>query len=113
MPAPAALPTWPTLHHERTVGGRVCGVDEAGYAPLAGPIVAAAVVLPSGPKPRGLRGLTDSKLLTAPARERFFDTLHRIADVGVGISLVATFGFLAICVAVVAWIFRTGYRLKS
>ena len=42
-------------------------------------------------------------------RWAFFDT----ADVGVGWSLVATFGFLGICVLIVAWIFRTGYRLKN
>jgi ABC-2 type transport system permease protein len=36
-----------------------------------------------------------------------------IADVNVGISLAATVGFLVACLAVVAWIFRTGYRLKT
>ena len=35
------------------------------------------------------------------------------ADVAVGISLAATLGFLALCLAVVWWIFRTGYKLKS
>lgn len=42
-------------------------------------------------------------------RWSFFGT----ADVGVGTSLAMTLAFLAICLAVVAWIFRTGYRLKS
>ena len=37
----------------------------------------------------------------------------RIADVGVGISLAMTLLFMAICLGVVAWIFRTGYRLKT
>lgn len=36
-----------------------------------------------------------------------------VADVGVGVSLGLTLAFLALCVAVVAWIFKTGYRLKS
>jgi ABC-2 type transport system permease protein len=36
-----------------------------------------------------------------------------IADVGVATSAAATLGFLALCVAVVSWIFRTGYKLKS
>jgi ABC-2 type transport system permease protein len=36
-----------------------------------------------------------------------------IADVKVEISAAATLGFLALCVAVVSWIFRTGYKLKS
>jgi len=45
---------------------RVAGVDEAGVGPLAGPIVAAAVVFPPG---TGLRGVNDSKRLTARQRE--------------------------------------------
>jgi ABC-2 type transport system permease protein len=35
------------------------------------------------------------------------------ADVGVGTSLAATIGFLAVCLVLVTWIFRTGYRLKN
>ncbi|WP_274630238.1 ABC transporter permease [Arvimicrobium flavum] len=35
------------------------------------------------------------------------------ADVGVGVSLAMTFAFLAVCIAVVSWIFRTGYKLKQ
>jgi ABC-2 type transport system permease protein len=42
-------------------------------------------------------------------RWSFFDT----ADVGVGWSLAATLGFLLLCIAIVGWIFRTGYRLKN
>ncbi|MDX1626333.1 MAG: ribonuclease HII, partial [Wenzhouxiangellaceae bacterium] len=82
------LPRWPTLHHERELGCRVCGVDEAGCAPLAGPVVAAAVVLPEGPKPRALRGLTDSKLLDAEARSGFAAAIRRLGAVGVGIASV-------------------------
>jgi ABC-2 type transport system permease protein len=40
-------------------------------------------------------------------------SFYGIADVNVGISLVATVGFLAACLAVIWWIFRTGYRLKT
>jgi ABC-2 type transport system permease protein len=36
-----------------------------------------------------------------------------IADVNVGLSLLATLGFLAVCMAVIWWFFRTGYRLKN
>ena len=36
-----------------------------------------------------------------------------ISDVGVGISVGMTLAFLAICLTIVAWMFRTGYRLKS
>ncbi|MFN3538230.1 MAG: ABC transporter permease, partial [Brevundimonas sp.] len=42
-------------------------------------------------------------------RWSFFGT----SDVNIGISLAATLAFFAICLAIVAWIFRTGYRLKS
>ena len=40
-------------------------------------------------------------------------SFYGIADVNVGISLGATLLFLAVCLAIVAWIFRTGYRLKT
>jgi len=40
-------------------------------------------------------------------------TFYGTADVGVGISLAATLAFFLICLGIVAWIFRTGYRLKS
>lgn len=51
---------------------RVCGIDEAGRGPLAGPVVAAAVVLPRG---YVLSGLTDSKKLTARRRESLYEAL--------------------------------------
>ncbi len=40
-------------------------------------------------------------------------SFYGVGDVGVGISLAATLGFLVVCLGIVAWIFRTGYRLKS
>jgi ABC-2 type transport system permease protein len=40
-------------------------------------------------------------------------SFYETSDVGVGVSLAMTLGFFALCLAVVAWIFRTGYRLKS
>ncbi|WP_372707213.1 ABC transporter permease [Brevundimonas sp.] len=40
-------------------------------------------------------------------------TFYGSGDVGIGVSLAATLGFLLICLAVVFWIFRTGYRLKA
>jgi ribonuclease HII len=51
---------------------RVCGIDEAGRGPLAGPVVAAAVILPAGYE---LPGLNDSKKLTAKKRELLYDAL--------------------------------------
>lgn len=57
----------------------VAGVDEAGRGACAGPLVAAAVVLPEGR--RGLvPGLADSKLLTARARERCYDEVLKRAE---------------------------------
>ncbi|HEY7217369.1 MAG TPA: ABC transporter permease [Candidatus Binatia bacterium] len=40
-------------------------------------------------------------------------SFYESSDVGVGISLAMTLGFFAVCLAAVAWIFKTGYRLKS
>ena len=54
------------------VGGLVAGVDEAGRGPLAGPVVAAAVILDDD---RPIRGLADSKALTARARQRLHDEI--------------------------------------
>jgi len=66
---------------------RVVGIDEAGRGPLAGPVVAAAVILP---QKFSLPGLTDSKLLSPPVREEFYQRLTddpRI-EFGVGIASV-------------------------
>ncbi len=56
-----------------TGGGAVCGVDEAGRGPLAGPVYAAAVILAVN---RPIKGLRDSKTLTALARERFAEAIR-------------------------------------
>lgn len=50
----------------------VAGVDEAGRGPLAGPVVAAAVILAESPR---IRGLNDSKALTPLQREKLFDEI--------------------------------------
>ena len=65
----------------------VAGVDEAGRGPLAGPVVAAAVVFPAGQKP--IRGLRDSKLLPPLKRERLAILVRaRAIAVGVGAASV-------------------------
>ncbi len=62
---------------------RIAGLDEAGRGPLAGPVVASAVVLPAGKRIKGLR---DSKKVPEKERESLFmDVLCCCIDVGVGI----------------------------
>ncbi|MFL5252867.1 MAG: ribonuclease HII [Rhodopila sp.] len=80
----------PTFDMEQAAGGRVAGVDEAGRGPLAGPVVAAAVVLPSD-IPSGLADLLDdSKKLTADRRLAAFLALQTsTAEIGIGAASVA------------------------
>jgi len=59
----------------------VAGLDEAGRGPLAGPVVAAAVIL-RGP----VRGVNDSKLLSAKDRESLYGEIADRAYVGIGLS---------------------------
>jgi ribonuclease HII len=62
----------------------VAGIDEAGRGALAGPVVAACVVLPSEEAPAGI---DDSKLLSPHERERLYDAIVRCArGVGIGVS---------------------------
>lgn len=63
---------------------RIAGVDEVGMGPLAGPVVAAAVVLPRGVD---LDGVRDSKLLNAKQRGEL-ETAIRAAALGIGIGVV-------------------------
>jgi ribonuclease HII len=65
---------------------RIAGVDEAGRGPLAGPVVAAAVVLSPRTPPRALRGLRDSKQLVPDVRRRLYHSiLEHALDFGIGI----------------------------
>lgn len=66
---------------------RIAGIDEVGRGPLAGPVVAAAVVLPMG---IDLPGVRDSKLLSAAQRTACFDRIVSSAlDIGIGCVEVA------------------------
>jgi ribonuclease HII len=76
----------PHYRHEKRLmqaqPGPVCGVDEAGRGPLAGPVVAAAVILRHGKIPKGLN---DSKQLTHEMRETLYPRILEMAvAVGVG-----------------------------
>jgi ribonuclease HII len=72
----------PDFSLEQAAGCRVAGLDEAGVGPLAGPVLAAAVVFPRGvPAPLAAL-LDDSKRLTAAAREQAFAALRAAAARG-------------------------------
>lgn len=83
----------PHFKLEKAAGGRVAGLDEVGRGPLAGPVVAAAVVFPRG-VPRKLASLLDdSKKLSAERREAAFAALFAargaVAEIAVGAASVA------------------------
>lgn len=69
----------------KSVEGPIAGVDEAGRGPLAGPVVAAAVILDRKHIPKGL---DDSKKLSAETREKLFDRIMASAIVGTGEATV-------------------------
>lgn len=77
-----------TLAFEQRARGRgyrlIAGIDEAGRGALAGPVVAAAVILPAGAR---IAGVDDSKKLSPETRERLFDVIMAHAlRVGVGMA---------------------------
>ncbi len=76
----------PAVLMARDLAGPVAGLDEAGRGPLAGPVVAACVVLPH-PLPECLLALNDSKALDEAAREALFPVIQREA-VAWGIAVV-------------------------
>ena len=100
----------PDLALERACGGRVAGIDEAGRGPWAGPVVAAAVVLPDDLPDELALGLDDSKKLTAARREAMLSALAACAEIGIGAASVAEIErenilaatYIAMCRAVAA-----------
>lgn len=92
---PDVAPKGPTLTEEMALFSQgyssIAGLDEAGRGCLAGPVVAAAVMLPlaadSSHLLSKLAGVNDSKQLTAATRERLYDVIHQHAlaiSVGIG-----------------------------
>lgn len=80
----------PDYSIESSHGGRVAGVDEVGRGPLAGPVLAAAVVFPNGVPDALAACLDDSKRLTPEARLTAFLALRESgAEIGVGAASVA------------------------
>src|SRR5437899_3251107 len=95
MRAPTSSKQAPTLEEEMALLSQgysfIAGLDEAGRGCLAGPVVAAAVILPLTPEISSrLDGVRDSKQLTPPARARLFDVISQHAlSIGVGFGSVA------------------------
>lgn len=94
MRRPKISPQLPTIEEEIALLGQgysfIAGLDEAGRGCLAGPVVAAAVMLPLNEEiSMLLEGVRDSKQLTALARERLFAVIQQHAlSIGVGIGSV-------------------------
>ena len=83
---PSEIDPWFFERQARGRGfARIAGVDEVGRGPLAGPVVAAAVILPWGAE---LPGVDDSKLLSAGERETCFEAILRVA-VAAGTAVVS------------------------
>lgn len=75
----------------------IAGIDEAGRGPLAGPVVAAAVILPVEFSSDWLHMVADSKAITALRREFLYERLYEIAvSVGVGVVDVPTIDMVGI-----------------
>ncbi len=107
------MPRWSTLERELRAsrGPLIAGVDEVGRGPLAGPVVACAVVMP--PEARAIRGVDDSKKLLAPEREKLAARItERALAVAVGAASVREIDRLNIYHAAVLAMRRAIGRLK-
>lgn len=105
----------PNFVLEKRAGGRVAGVDEVGRGPLAGPVVAAAVVFPTGVPRRLAMLLDDSKKLTAEQRLTAFLALRKSgrAEIGVGAASVMEIERLNILHAALLAMCRAVSRLPT
>lgn len=108
----------PDYRMESQAGGRVAGVDEAGRGPLAGPVLAAAVVLPRRVPKRLAAVLDDSKNLDPDARAAAYLALQAAraagaVEIGVGAASVAEIGRLNILRASLLAMSRAVARLPA
>ena len=78
----------PSFRHEEELGAPailVAGIDEVGRGPLAGPVVAAAVIVDPAQLPRGLkRRINDSKQVPEPVREEIYEAVQGRIDFAIG-----------------------------
>jgi ribonuclease HII len=105
---------WTPIERElrRTVGPLIAGVDEVGRGPLAGPVVACAVIMP--PDVRAIPGVNDSKQLSARERERLSVKIReRAVCYGVGAASVREIDRVNIYHATVIAIRRALARLST
>ena len=105
----------PDFSHETEHGGRVAGVDEVGRGPLAGPVVAAAVLFPYGVSRELAELLDDSKKLTAEQRNLAYAALFAsgLAEIAVGAASVAEISRINILQASLLAMYRAVSRLPS
>jgi len=108
----------PDFAHESEHGGRVAGLDEAGRGPLAGPVLAAAVLFLAPPPPRLARLLDDSKKLKPAQREAAFAALRDamrdgLLDAGIAAASAAEIGRLNILRATQLAMARALARLRT
>lgn len=74
---------------EDTYEGKVCGIDEVGRGPLAGPVVSACVYIPANVRDRGfIADLNDSKKLSLKKRESLFEEIIAHCVYGIGLATV-------------------------
>ena len=105
----------PHFRIEKQAGGRVAGLDEVGRGPLAGPVVAAAVVFPVG-VPRRLAALIDdSKKLTPEQRQKAYTAIRACgrAEIAIGAASVAEIARLNILHASMLAMRRAVARLPA
>ena len=79
----------PDFRIEKEYRGVVAGIDEVGRGPWAGPVIAAAVILPQNICRELMDGLDDSKKLSRAQREALHTMVSRRADIGIGCASVA------------------------
>ena len=79
----------PDFRIEKEYRGVVAGIDEVGRGPWAGPVIAAAVILPRNICRELMDGLDDSKKLSRAQREALHTMISRCADIGIGCASVA------------------------
>ena len=93
LPVPANVKLMLTFAEEKACISqgytRIAGIDEVGRGCIAGPLIAAAVIMPINKKPRWFYGVNDSKRLSAKQREAVFTHIQQAA-LGIGIGTVSS-----------------------